>query len=796
MSDPGDRTRTAADRTRRRWTAICVLAVAAVSAVGWLRLRIDSSLEPLLPEHNQARQTVLFLRDSTFADRAILWFRLTGGGSLSDLIAAADATEKRLDPRLITRVIHPPTQSSAIDQAIGLLDHAGELLDQNDLADLQKAAQPDALRKRLRDVYMQLARPEGAFLQQIIRRDPLGISTRILSRLYALTNGLGFRVNIQDGHFVNPDGRQLLLIVETSTTATSLVSSEELVNHLQQLCAAAPPGISITPICGQIHTEQNERLMRRDIHMGGFINGIGFLLLFLLVSRDGRVAAVFLLPLVTTGLTIGLYALFHPNISAMVIGLAVAMAGSAVDYGIYVYTAVRMGTDRLADMRRIRRPILISHLTTLGVFVAFVFSEVPAYRQLGYLTSISLVLSLLAALFILPKLLRPGGRIVGLGRGMPLVRWGKAMVPAVFVAAVLLIAAIFIARKIKFDSDITRLDGVSPAVRKAEDDFQKTWGRSDVQQALLVVTAKTKNAAEQANDEIYKMVAPRMADAHFVSLSSIWPSAATRKANENRWRAFWSPQRISDLRRNLAVAGRPYGFASSAFDPFFANLAAPSSGDQPPAMISDIEDQFTARSKGDWQILSYFDDAPQAVDTIEAIVRDRPDAQVVSRGVLAKALKESAIAETHLLVGISIAFIIASVLLLTRSLLKSILILLPVLIGLIAMLAILEIMGLSMSLLTVIAAIIVLALGSDYGIFAAYAWDGRETILGQGMASIHLSFLLTLIGTGVMLFAKHPALFVVSVSLTSGLLASYLTSFLIIPGICYLWFQRAAGRTA
>lgn len=785
MSDEGK-----LDRPGRKWMVICIVAVAAVSVAGWSRLRIDSSLEPLLPEHNQARQTVLFLRDSTFADKAVLWFQLTGNGSVWDLIAAADATEKRLDPKLITRVIQPPSESSALDEAIGLLDHAGELLNENDLADLQKAAAPDALRKRMREVYMQLVKPEGSFLRQIIRRDPLGISSRILSRLYALTTGLGFRVEIEDGHFVNPDGRQLILVLETSTTATSLASSEALVAHLQNLCDAAPPGIRITPICGQIHTEQNERLMRRDIHMGGAINAIGFLLLFLLVSRDWRVAAVFLLPLVTTGLTIGLYALVHPNVSAMVIGLSVAMAGSAVDYGIYVYTAIRMGTDRSANMRRIRRPILISHLTTLGVFVAFVFSEVPAYRQLGYLTSISLILSLLAALFILPKILRPGGRIIGLGSGMSLERWGKMMVPAVIVAAILLVAAIFIARKIKFDSDITRLDGVSPAVRQAESDFQKNWGRSDVQQALLVVTAPTKEAAEEANDEIYKIVSPRLPDGQFVSLSSIWPSAANRHANEVRWQQFWSPRRISDLRGDLAAAGKPYGFSANAFEPFFQSLSTPPSDDQPPAIISTIEDQFTARSKGDWQMLSYFDDTPQSIAAVESLIRGRPDAQVVSRGVLASALKESAISETHLLVGISVAFIVISVLLLTRSLFKSLIILLPVLVGLVAMLAVLEMMGLSMSLLTVIAAIIVLALGSDYGIFAAYAWDGRETILGQGMASIHLSFLTTLVGTGVMLFAKHPALFVVSVSLTSGLLAGYLTAFLVIPGICFLWFNR------
>ena len=146
-------------QSRGKWMAICIFAVAAISAVGWTRLRVDSSLEPLLPENSQAAQTVLFLRDSSFAANAVLWFRLPGNGSVSDLIAAADATEKRLDPRLINHVIRPPSESSAVDQAIGLLAHAGELLDQNDLADLQKATTPEALRKRMRECYVQLGKP-------------------------------------------------------------------------------------------------------------------------------------------------------------------------------------------------------------------------------------------------------------------------------------------------------------------------------------------------------------------------------------------------------------------------------------------------------------------------------------------------------------------------------------------------------------------------------------------------------------------------------------------------------------
>jgi len=52
--------------------------------------------------------------------------------------------------------------------------------------------------------------------------------------------------------------------------------------------------------------------------------------------------------------------------------------------------------------------------------------------------------------------------------------------------------------------------------------------------------------------------------------------------------------------------------------------------------------------------------------------------------------------------------------------------------------------------------------------------------------SMHLSSITTLIGTSSLLLAHHPALFMVGVSLTSGLLVGYLTAFFVVPGICYV----------
>jgi len=237
---------------------------------------------------------------------------------------------------------------------LGLLDHAGELLNQSDMAEVEKSTTPTALAKRMRECYLQLLRPEGSFMQSLMRKDPLGINSHILNRLLALSQGMGYNVQVKNGRFVHTDDRQLMMVLETSTSATSIGNSEALVNELNQIAAAAPPGVEIIPIGAQLHTVENQKLMQADTRFAGIINGVVFLLLFLLVSRDWRVGAIFLLPLLSIGLTIGLCALIHPSLSLMVIGVSLTMAGSAVDYGIFVYTAVSTSKDRQADLRRIR----------------------------------------------------------------------------------------------------------------------------------------------------------------------------------------------------------------------------------------------------------------------------------------------------------------------------------------------------------------------------------------------------------------------------------------------------------
>jgi predicted exporter len=96
--------------------------------------------------------------------------------------------------------------------------------------------------------------------------------------------------------------------------------------------------------------------------------------------------------------------------------------------------------------------------------------------------------------------------------------------------------------------------------------------------------------------------------------------------------------------------------------------------------------------------------------------------------------------------------------------------------------------GLALNIPSVIAAMVVVGIVSDYGMFMVYYCKYRYrtgTILAVTLAAV-----TTLIGAGVLLFAQHPVLFSIGVTLVTGVLSGYLSSLLIIPALYELWKEK------
>jgi predicted RND superfamily exporter protein len=118
-------------------------------------------------------------------------------------------------------------------------------------------------------------------------------------------------------------------------------------------------------------------------------------------------------------------------------------------------------------------------------------------------------------------------------------------------------------------------------------------------------------------------------------------------------------------------------------------------------------------------------------------------------------------------------------LVLFRSLRPLLLALLPVLTGLVVMFGAMAWLGLELNLFNVVASILIIGLGVDYGIFMV-CHGQQEQDLASARAVL-VSGLTTLVGFGALVLAEHPALHSIGLTVLLGISAAVPTAVLVIP---------------
>jgi len=780
---------------RKRLIAGLAVILTAAAALGIQWISLENDLELMLPADEGIRRSLRFLQESHFSDDVIVSLELRSRDhSPEELIQAAGRLERALGPPLVTGVVSGVSRTDMVDETLALLKHVPELLDEEALSRIDEQLTAEGVQKSLRRSYRQLVKPASTFLAPFLRSDPLGISFGILGSLQELSSSLGYRVDLQDGHFISRDRAHALLVLQTPVTITDASGARELVAYLRERLKELPDFVSADIIGGHLHTISNEDVIKRDVWLALGIAGAAFFCLFVLLFRDIRAAMLFLLPVASILVAINLSNLILPHLSYFIVGMGGVVAGISVDYGIHVYMAVRSGDGRADAVKRVAKPVVTGALTTLAVFAAFFFSSVQGYHQLALFSILSIALCLASALFLLPHLMG-GDRRIGprraFGRGcIRRLQGFSGIIIACWVVA--MIAAILSMRQLSFKTDLRRLDGSESWVVEAEERFHRVWGGQN-RPAVFVVPGSSLEEALRRNGMVYRDALAVMEGEGFASVSAVWPSREERAANRARWREFWEQGRESKLKKLLQENGAAYGFSEDAFSPFFESLYADSGaadGLEGLEIFRRLKERFVQERAGGYQLLSFFPDEDRLVSRLSGVSERFPGTFVVSRNAFSRALSRSVSSEIVYLFGVAVLLVPILAGLLLRSIRLTALALVPVVTGVIAILGMIPALGLSLDAPSLISAMVAIGLCIDYGIFMVYECHYRlET--GTLMA-VTLSAVTTLIGAGALLFARHPLLFSIGSTMVTGVLAGYVSSMLVLPSLYHRFIDDGA----
>ncbi len=585
-----------------------------------------------------------------------------------------------------------------------------------------------------------------------------------------------------------------MVIVKTPVSLTDGFGARKLVTYLlRELKTGLPGFVSADIIAGHIHAVSNENVMKKDILCTLAITSLAFLLLFLFFFRDLRAGLIFLAPFAAVAVSINITYFVFKNLSYSVIGMGTVISGIAIDYGIYVYMAVSKAGCSQETIRRVIQPVIYSALTTISVFAVFFFSSVKGYHQLAFFSNSSIILCLLFSLFILPHFLRrekkPGVTFSTHNHSIP-SRFTLRDSLCIFCWGAVLAIMVIPGTRIRFNNDITQFDGVDKEVVSAEEEFHNVWG-GKVMPAVVVVSGKTLSDAYQNNTVLYEAAIKNIGKDNFTSLASVWPGLATRKANLLRWQEFWSTEVESKIKNMLAEYGTVYGFSQDAFQPFFQQLHTTGTLEVEPRGLSffdHLKEQYVVKKEAGYQVLSFFPDEDRYITRLSAISNDYPGAFVVSRKNFSNTVSHALGSELILLSFLAVFLTAALTLLLLRDIRLSVIALVPVVTGIIMIAGVISLVGLAVNMTSIIAAMIVVGIVSDYGMFVVYQCKYKFQT-GTYLA-VTFSAVSTLIGTGALLFARHPILFSVGVTLVTGVLSGYLSSLIVIPPLYRLWIPE------
>jgi predicted exporter len=577
-----------------------------------------------------------------------------------------------------------------------------------------------------------------------------------------------------------------MLVAQTSVPLTDAAESRRLLNYLKESLRTLPGDIQASIICGHTHVVSNEDTIKRDLGVIFGIASAAFILLYIAFFRDIRALLIFLMPALAAVIALAVTAIFYPRLSYFVIAFGPVIAGIADDYGIAAYVAIRYGRNRAEAIRHIARPVTVGAITTTAIFFAFFFSRIPAYRQLALFCMISILLSVIFALFVLPLCLRRGETGAPEETEEPPSSTPPHRIPLILFA-VFLMAAGALASRVRFDSDITRLDGTQPAILNEERNFQNTWSAGERKEAILAVVGTNTEQALERNDEVYQQATTLVGTNRLVSLASVWPSRRTRTAQAEQWAAFWRAGREEKLKTLLQEQGAPFGFATNAFAPFFARLYDASTSVAEPAtnrVLASLKDRFIQTAPGRCQALSYFPDDPALVEKVSTAMRDQPDVFVVSRTALGAILSAAFTGEIWRTSLLASLMIVLTALLFLRRTVLTLIALVPALTGVIGLLAVLAALDRPLDVANLISGIVVFGLCIDFGVHILHSWQHRENRATR--IAVTFAAMTTLIGAGVLLFARHPALYSIGLTLVIGVGLGYVAAMWVVPALCAL----------
>ena len=788
-------------RNRAVWFA-CIAAT--VAAAGWcaLQLQFEEDITKVIPADAELTELNQVIQNSKFAEKLIINLQsedtLAGKKVLMDY---ADALVDSLENSFIPRFLHPVNRvSENVESEVYdfFYNRLPLFLDEEDYEEIELRLSETGIQNALSTNYKNLISPAGMALKEFIIKDPLSITPLAIEKLQSLNRESIYA--IENGYVLTNDFRNLLLFINPIYPANETGHNGEMFERLDQtlnVISNELPGISAEYFGGAAMAVSNANRLKKDI----FISvSIAIVVLFFGLLFFFRRVTVFALIFLPTGfgivMALAVLWLVAGKVSLIALGVGSILIGITIDYPLHFLTHFRAGHRVEKVIRDLALPMFTSAMTTAGAFLCLLFLKSEALNNLGVFVAVCIVASTLFTLLVLPLLLpkerQPRASETASASFIDrLARFAfhrkKWLVISVVVGSIVFA---FTAFPVDFEGDLNSMNYVTEKLKLAEQNLDRI-NRHSLKSVLLISTGGNLEEAVKNHEKQTGKLVELMENGLVQKSSGISGLLLSEKLQQEkivRWQQFWTSQRKEKTLADLRTSGANFKMKVAAFSPF-SRFLEKEFHPQPIDSFVLLKENFLAdfvTESENWNTVTTImrvseDDKKAIYDAFDS----SPNTIIFDRQKLTGKFVEALKNDFDLLAKLSMALVFVILLITFGRIELALFTFVPMMLSWVWTLGIMNFAGMKFNMFNMIISTFIFGLGIDYSIFISRGYlqehkYGFHNITGF-KTSILLSAFTTLVGIGVLIFAKHPALQTIGLSAVIGMLAVLVTTFTIEP---------------
>jgi 1-acyl-sn-glycerol-3-phosphate acyltransferase len=796
---------------------LTLLLVVFLCVLSALRLRFVEDIGSFLPNN----------RENKRINEA--YQHLGGDNKLVISIAMKD-TAAEADPDLLSSVADKVAENLAKADTSGLIKQMRYQVDNQEVEDVMSfvlnnlpyfltdedysrmdtLVTPEHIAVQLAADRQLLASPVP-MMRPMIQHDPIFFSANVLQALSDFKLDDSYQTDNE--HIFSKDGKEAQVIVTSNYPLSETKRNGQLIRLIDQTMREVEQqqGSDVRISC--FGASQVSLTNSKQIKKDSF-TAIGIALLFIVALlyyyyRNFRSILMILVSISFGALfALGIIALVKNPVSVIAIGVASIILGIAINYPIHFLSHFKRTDDKTQILKDIVNPLLIGNITTVGAFLSLLFISSDAMKDLGLFSALLLAGTILFVLIFLPHL--TGKHFPGTNRDLAFRRVAEFRFENIrglfwIIIALTIVFYIFSSRT-SFDTDMHHINYMTKEQQAA---FDKLRAESDTTVNTVYVIAEGKTLDEALSNQETILDKLTLADSIYPSaitrysgIGRFIPSQETQRQRLAQWNNFWEGRREAFC-ADLDQAALRNGFNPEAFAPckeaitrtytiqdsgFFQPIWEPLASNY----IVQTEDKVMI-----YNILKVKKEDSENLDTDLNRILEHDNGFAFTDTSIASRLVAALSSDFNYVLYICGIIVFAFLLFSFGRLEISLMAFLPLFIAWIWILGIMGLTGIRFNIVNIILATFIFGMGDDYSIFVTegllYEHAYGRKMLAQFKNSIILSASIMFISTGMLVFAKHPAMRSLAEVTIIGMFSVVLMAY-IIPPVVFKWLTTKKGQ--